>query len=68
MKINEIENGNYKAIIHKTTNGYGNQCYRVRVLLMSGTHSEGDVLFLREYEKESTANRAAKRELKKFAV
>jgi hypothetical protein len=60
-----IENGNYTATVTKKTDGYGDQVFSVKVLCMTGTHVEGDVLFLKNYDKESVALRAAKRELAK---
>jgi hypothetical protein len=63
----EIKSGNHKATVTQITDGYGDTAFRVLVLCMTGTHSNGDVLFLRNYDKESTANRAAKRELMKAA-
>ena len=58
-----ITNGNHTATVKQITDGYGDTAYRVTVLCMTGTHDAGDVLFLRNYDKESTAKRAASREL-----
>lgn len=62
-----INQGNYKATVTETTDGYGDKVFRVKVLCMTGTHVEGDVRFLRDYSNETTAKRAATRELKKAA-
>jgi len=58
---------NYKATVKQITDGYGDTAYRVCVLCMTGTHVEGDVLFLKNYSTERAAKAAAKRELKKAA-
>jgi ribosomal protein S28E/S33 len=63
MSVTEMSIGNHKARVTHVHNKY-----RVIVMCMSGTHSEGDVLFLQSYEKEATAMRAAKRKLEKFST
>lgn len=60
-----ITNGKHTATVKQITDGYGDIAYRVTVLCMTGTHDGGDVLFLRNYDKELTAKRAASRELAK---
>lgn len=59
--------GNYKATVTQVVDGYGDSVFRVKVLCLTGTHVDGDVCFLKDYENEDTANRAAVRELKKAA-
>jgi hypothetical protein len=67
MSNNEIIAGNYKATVNQITDGYGDTAFRCRVLCMTGTHSEGDVLLLKNYDTERAAFAAARRELKKAA-
>jgi len=66
MKI-EITNRNHKATITHLQDGYGEMTYRVFVLCMTGTHINGDVLFLKNYATEKNAINAANRFLKKVA-
>jgi hypothetical protein len=66
--LKSLNSGSHAATVTSIIDGYGDAAYRVKVLCMSGTHADGDVLFLKNYTKESTANNAAKRELKKWAA
>jgi len=64
---NEITSGNYKATVKQIQDGYGDTAFRVIVLCMTGTHIEGDVRFMKNYDTERAAMAAARRELKKAA-
>ncbi len=64
-----LTNGSYKATVTRVEdNGYGDVGYRVKVLCFTGTHAEGDVRFLKTFDSESAATRAARRELAKAAA
>lgn len=61
----EIIKGNHKATITEIVDGYGDKAFRVIVTCISGTHDGGDVIYLKNHDKASTAQRAAQRELDK---
>jgi len=56
--------GSYQSTVTSIeSNGYGDSEYRVKVTYNNGLN----VSFLRSYDKEATAHRAAKRELAKIS-
>jgi hypothetical protein len=62
-----MKKGNYKASVKKINDGYGDTVFRATVLCMTGTNAGGDVVFAKNYDTESAALKAARRELEKAA-
>jgi uncharacterized protein YggL (DUF469 family) len=70
MKITEIIKGNYKAEIQTVRAYEGNDrvcSFLVKVIYMNGANFNGDVCFMKTYNGNISAMKAAQRMLAKFA-
>jgi hypothetical protein len=70
MKLTEIIKGNYKAEIQTVRAYEGNDrvcSFLVKVIYMNGANFNGDVCFMKTYNGNISAMKAAQRMLAKFA-